>query len=341
MRQTLFALLAIVALALPATASAQLPVDPTKPPSTTPKPTPAQPKLTVRIASGLRDHRRIYVLSHGHVLVRGHINRAAAGERVVVELFHNGKRRAHRSAKVGGRGRFVAKLRVGAWGHYTARASHRKSAKVAKGTSKRAVFNAVKLRASFGASGPRVHLLQKMLARMGYAVRKSGRYDTGTGHAVLAYRKVNGMARVMSASPKVFRRVWAGRGTFRLKHPHAGKHVEADLSRQVVVLADHGKPFRIYNTSSGKPSTPTIKGSFRFYSKTPGYNGERMYYSNYFIRGYAIHGYHSVPTYPASHGCLRVYESQAVSIYNWISLGDRIFVYGHGKQPGRTSRPGP
>ena len=28
--------------------------------------------------------------------------------------------------------------------------------------------------------------------------------------------------------------------------------------------------------------------------------------SNYFIRGYAIHGYAEVPTYAASHGCLRV-----------------------------------
>jgi lipoprotein-anchoring transpeptidase ErfK/SrfK len=66
-----------------------------------------------------------------------------------------------------------------------------------------------------------------------------------------------------------------------------------------------------------------------------------MYYSSYFIRGYAIHGYHSVPTYNASHGCLRVYESQAIAIYKWIDIGDRIFVYGRGKQPGRTSRPGP
>jgi lipoprotein-anchoring transpeptidase ErfK/SrfK len=52
-----------------------------------------------------------------------------------------------------------------------------------------------------------------------------------------------------------------------------------------------------------------------------------MYYSSYFIRGYAIHGYQSVPTYPASHGCLRVPLANAISIYNWIGLGDRIFVY--------------
>jgi lipoprotein-anchoring transpeptidase ErfK/SrfK len=82
--------------------------------------------------------------------------------------------------------------------------------------------------------------------------------------------------------------------------------------------------------SSGKPSTPTVTGSYRFYRKTPGYNAKAMYYSNYFIRGYAIHGYHEVPTYNESHGCIRVPLANAVSIYRWINLGDRIFVYGHG-----------
>jgi lipoprotein-anchoring transpeptidase ErfK/SrfK len=52
-----------------------------------------------------------------------------------------------------------------------------------------------------------------------------------------------------------------------------------------------------------------------------------MVHSNYFIGGYAIHGYASVPNYPASHGCLRVPIPNAYSIFNWIDLGDRIFVY--------------
>ena len=58
--------------------------------------------------------------------------------------------------------------------------------------------------------------------------------------------------------------------------------------------------------SSGKPSTPTVLGRFRVYRKTPGTNAKGMVDSTYFIRGYAIHGYASVPTYNASHGCMRV-----------------------------------
>ena len=52
---------------------------------------------------------------------------------------------------------------------------------------------------------------------------------------------------------------------------------------------------RIYTISSGKPSTPTVLGRFRVYLKTPGTNSEGMVDSNYFIRGYAIHGYAEVP----------------------------------------------
>ncbi len=119
-----------------------------------------------------------------------------------------------------------------------------------------------------------------------------------------------------------------GGGTFRLKYPNAkGRHVEADLSRQVLVLARGAKIERIYPTSSGAPATPTVRGRYKFYLAQPGYNSKEMYFSKYFIRGYAIHGYKSVPVFNASHGCLRVPIPDAVSIYNWIQIGDRIDVY--------------
>jgi lipoprotein-anchoring transpeptidase ErfK/SrfK len=52
-----------------------------------------------------------------------------------------------------------------------------------------------------------------------------------------------------------------------------------------------------------------------------------MVHSSYFIGGYAIHGYASVPTYPASHGCLRVPIPSAWNIYSWVDFGTRVFVY--------------
>jgi lipoprotein-anchoring transpeptidase ErfK/SrfK len=52
-----------------------------------------------------------------------------------------------------------------------------------------------------------------------------------------------------------------------------------------------------------------------------------MYYSSYFIGGYAIHGYASVPDYAASHGCIRIPIPSAKAVYAWIDLGDPIYVY--------------
>ncbi len=145
---------------------------------------------------------------------------------------------------------------------------------------------------------------------------------------MLAYRKVNGMNRTYSANAKIFERLAVKRGRFRAHYPGHGKHVEADLSRQVLALFDrNGKLFRVLVMSSGKPSTPTVRGSFRVYSKTPGVNSLGMVNSNYFIGGYAIHGYHDVPTYAASHGCLRIPIPNARFVFHWLDYGDRVDVY--------------
>lgn len=93
------------------------------------------------------------------------------------------------------------------------------------------------------------------------------------------------------------------------------------------MLAKHGEVDEIYHISSGAPATPTILGKFRFYRKEPGTNSHGMVHSVYFHRGYATHGYPSVPTYPASHGCLRNPIPDSRHIYNWIDLGDPIYVY--------------
>jgi lipoprotein-anchoring transpeptidase ErfK/SrfK len=97
-----------------------------------------------------------------------------------------------------------------------------------------------------------------------------------------------------------------------------------------MVLADTGKPKHIFNISSGTAATPTIQGHHTFFRKDYGTNSLGMVHSVYFgptNRGYATHGYKSVPNYPASHGCLRNPIPNSRFIYNWIDLGDDIWVY--------------
>ncbi|MGH2970092.1 MAG: L,D-transpeptidase, partial [Solirubrobacteraceae bacterium] len=148
-----------------------------------------------------------------------------------------------------------------------------------------------------------------------------------TQRAVMAWRKVTAAARGYDASAGVVRGVLAGHGRFRVRHPRDGRHVEADLSRQVLALIDGRKVRRIYHMSSGAPSTPTVLGRYEVYRKDLGTNGVGMVDASYFVGGYAIHGYVSVPAFNASHGCLRVPIPDARSISNWLRLGDVVRVY--------------
>lgn len=179
-----------------------------------------------------------------------------------------------------------------------------------------------------GARGPAVRLLQAQLSRLHYALDRSGTFDPATARAVLAYRKVTRQSLHERTDLRLFELLARGAGTFRVRYPSHGKHLEADLSRQVLAQIDRGGRVRlIYTMSSGKLSTPTVIGSFRVYSKTPGTNSVGMVDASYFIGGYAIHGYAEVPAYAASHGCLRIPIPNAASMFAWLRVGDRVDVY--------------
>jgi hypothetical protein len=285
----------------------------------------------VRLGSGISDHGRVYVIKGERLVVRGRMKPFVAGQKVLVELFRKGKRVGHVTATVrqstGNAGEFSASLHPNRTGSFGVRVTHKATAEQAAAKSGRIGLTAIRPSARAGSSGPKVRLLQRGLAQLAYVTPRGGHFDDATGRAVIAFRKVNGMARVPSANRAVYKKLFARKGGYKLRYPSAGKHVEFDWSRQVLVLASGGKPERIYHASSGKPSTPTVFGTFSFYRKQPGTNSKGMVDSNYFIRGYAIHGYHEVPTYAASHGCIRIPIPNAASVDAWISIGNRIFVY--------------
>jgi L,D-transpeptidase catalytic domain len=316
------------ALLLPVVASAQVPPAPTPTPTPAPAPAPASISLTLERVHRLGDDQ--VVLRGDRLRVRGVVAPFVAGQTVVVRLYKGRTKLAAKAVAVrpgaGGNGAFVVSLKPGK-GRMTVRASHRGTAAQATAVAKPRRVIGVTPHASLGDRGPAVRLVQSRLARLRYAVARSGRFDASTARAVVAYRKVRGWSRVGIASRDVVRGLLAGRGGFKARYPGHGKHVEADLSRQVLVLLRGRRVHRIYSTSSGAAVTPTVLGRFRVYRRTFGTNALGMVHTSYFIGGYAIHGYHSVPTFPASHGCLRVPIPNALSIYRWLSFGDRVDVY--------------
>jgi hypothetical protein len=283
------------------------------------------PSARVRagVGSYLRAGRRAVAIPGSRVRVRGTLAPFTEGARVEVSVFRKSRRVQRRTVAVkrsGRLGRFAVSIKA------SKRGVHR--VRVRQGAaSDSARLYVVRSRVRSGSRGTAVRALQRRLKDLGYLAPVSGRFDGTTARAVLAFRKVNGFARTSSADRAVFRRLARGGGGFKLRYPKAGKHVEFDWSRQVLVLARGGRPALILHTSSGTSATPTVFGRYRFYRKEPGYNNKGMYYSLYFIGGYAIHGYSPVPTFPASHGCLRIPIPTAKRVYGWVDLGDPIYTY--------------
>jgi hypothetical protein len=224
------------------------------------------------------------------------------------------------------------------------RASHLATPELGTAVAHDRYVRVVKPSAQAGAQGPSVRLLQRLLDDQGYVTGSRGTFDARTGRAVLTFRKVSGLERTQLATEDVYRRLLAGGGAFKVRYPSHGRHVEGDLTHQVIALIDHGTVQRIYPISSGKPSTPTVLGNFKVYRKDPGTNAKGMVFSSYFTGGYAIHGYVDVPVFPASHGCLRTPVPDAVPIFDWIKMGDRVDVYYRDAEHPKNKRvpnPGP
>ena len=321
------ALASLLVLALPASALAQEPTTPAPPGPDAPVSGPSGGTLALSPSGTYRAGKQRIAFVGGEIGIRGVVDPVVEGEQVEVKIARGRKIVRDRTVTVGADG-FQLTYRSHKRGTLKITARHAASPNQVEMVATPLKLDLVRPSVHRGGRGVVVQFMQQRLESLHYLVPTNGHYDGGTGRAVLAYRKVNRMARTLSASRAVLLRLAEGRGAFRPRYPDAGKHVEADLSRQVLALINPaGKVYKTLHMSSGKPSTPTVMGTFHFYMKEPGTNAKGMLDSNYFIRGYAIHGYPEVPTYAASHGCLRIPNANAAFVFGWINIGDRIDVY--------------
>ncbi len=212
-------------------------------------------------------------------------------------------------------------------GKYRVRVRKEATARQAGGSAKSKAFKLRFIDLDPGDRGPAVEIFNDLLRRQNYFNTDNATYGSHTERAVMAFRKVNGMARNFQATPEIFAKLANGEGGFKISYPNAGKHAEVDISKQVMALADGGKAKYVFHVSTGAAATPSDQGGYTFYRKDAGFNSLGMYYSVYYNRGEATHGYHSVPPYPASHGCIRNPIPDSTFIYNWIDLGNKMFVY--------------
>jgi N-acetylmuramoyl-L-alanine amidase len=177
-------------------------------------------------------------------------------------------------------------------------------------------------RLSAGSRGPSVLQLEERLRDLHYAVEVNGAYGDDVVEAVYAFQKVEELPRTGTVTPAL----WAS--LLRARVPRArypGNHIEVDKTRQVLFVVRGGKVALIVAVSTGATGNTPL-GLWHVYRKVTGFDWV-LYYPNYFLRGFAVHGYPDVPPYPASHGCVRIPMWVATRVYSEIALGTAIYVY--------------
>ncbi|MET0557865.1 MAG: L,D-transpeptidase [Solirubrobacterales bacterium] len=321
-RRLISVLAATATLALPAAASAA-------PPSAA-KPTPAPvPDATVKIDVGHLHGGRAQIFDT--VPVNGTISPFVPGQRVEVTFYIDGHRLVSRKVAVqkgpNQTGTFSSSVIVREDGKYAVSAHHAATATLGADSTVRKSWRVDFPSLHPGECNEVVKGFKKALAKMGYVSGGGSCFNGRLGREVLAYRKVNDKNRTQKAGAGLVKAVFGGKGGYHVRYPKAGEHAEVSISKQVLVLAKGDKPFAIYPVSTGKSSTPTITGRYRFYREEPGLNSHGMYYSFYWHNGYAVHGYAEVPNYPASHGCVRTFIADQPRIYEQLHYGESIFVF--------------
>jgi peptidoglycan hydrolase-like protein with peptidoglycan-binding domain len=181
---------------------------------------------------------------------------------------------------------------------------------------------------------------EERLWQLGYwAGPIDGRFDTASRHALIAFQKVQHRPRTGKLTADELNALRnAGRPLPRFG---SQPHVEIDLERQVLFLIDEtGSVARILPVSTGNGAlytdqgkvhravTPT--GKFKVLRKISGWRLSTLgllYYPSYIHNGIAIHGSPSVPTRPASHGCIRVPMYAAKELSSFLPVGMEVVVY--------------
>jgi len=176
-----------------------------------------------------------------------------------------------------------------------------------------------------GSAGASVYELDRRLHELHFALgRVDGFYGQDDYDAVIAFQKLHDLPRTGSVDTRFWRELQRAQIP-QARHPF-GDHVEVSKGRQVLFLVRSGEVALVVPVSTGATGNTPL-GLWHVYSKVPGFNAKAMYYSSFFVGAFAIHGYHSVPAYPASHGCVRIPLWVAIRVYSLIDYGTAVYIY--------------
>ena len=194
------------------------------------------------------------------------------------------------------------------------------------------------------ASRSTIRELQQQLVDLGFMASSglTGTIDAQTSTAVLGFQKWADLPRDGTlGAATIAALLRATRPEPARRAP--GRRIEVQLRRQLALLIEDNRVVRAVHISSGAGgATPT--GSFRVYRK------ERYSWSvpfkvwlpwaSYFTGGVAFHEFGSVPTYAASHGCIRVNHYDAEMLFGFAETGTPVDVFDEARGMTPPSAPG-
>ncbi len=180
---------------------------------------------------------------------------------------------------------------------------------------------------------------EQRLAALRFDVKPDGVLDDNTRHAVIALQKLTGLPRTGKPAPDVTNALASFKTPPPLVPGGSPNRVEIDLTRQVIFLYMGGQLERILPTSTGSGkryceegkcgTAVTPRGNYQVERRIAGWRKSdlgRLYNPLYFKGGIAIHGYPSVPTRPASHGCVRIPMGASTWFFQTVPNGTPVHV---------------
>ncbi|MCU1367434.1 MAG: hypothetical protein JWN39_3073 [Ilumatobacteraceae bacterium] len=200
-----------------------------------------------------------------------------------------------------------------------------------------------------GNANANIAIAQQRLLDLGFWLQNAdGTFGLTTQQAVMAYQKWTGMT---PASGKI-----DAATAQKLMSPNCrpttsykGDLLEVDKGKQLALFISGGKVQYTINTSTGggyfytavdenngNPITGTAittNGTFHIYrvADDPAYHGSlgTLYRPRFIVGGIAMHGYPSVPNYPASHGCVRVTNAWMDQVWaqNLLPMGKTVVIH--------------
>jgi peptidoglycan hydrolase-like protein with peptidoglycan-binding domain len=183
---------------------------------------------------------------------------------------------------------------------------------------------------SVGSDGTDVVALRARLAELHVHVpAPSTTFDYELYDSVVAFQKARGLERTGTVDETTWRAL-SQEVVPAPRYRGKGTHIEVSKSRQILLVVRGGETQWYLPVSSGAGGITPV-GNYRILWKalaTTTWLGPAILYRTMtFHTHYAIHGFPSVPTYPASHGCVRVPIWLADWLYQQSPVGEPVYVY--------------